>query len=82
LGNLDSLQKNKAEESIRKGIEILESLKLKAPYSCGYLFLGELYAYSDQQKKSMEYLKKAEENFREMEMDYWFEKTQEVLKKL
>jgi tetratricopeptide (TPR) repeat protein len=82
LGNLDLLQKNKAEESIRKGIEILESLKVKAHYSCGYLFLGEPYAYSDQHKKSLEYLKKAEENFREMEMDYWLGKTQEVLKKL
>jgi len=35
-----------------------------------------------QQDKAMENLKKAEEMFREMGMDYWLAKTQEVLGRL
>ena len=38
--------------------------------------------HAGQKKKSLENLKKAEENFREMGMDYWLDKTQEVLKRL
>ena len=82
LGKMDSSQRDKAKECIWKGIEILKELKFKPHYSQGYHFLGELYSYSDQREKALKYLKKAGENFREMEMDYWIDKTQEVLGKL
>jgi class 3 adenylate cyclase/tetratricopeptide (TPR) repeat protein len=82
VGKMDSLQKDKAEECIRRGIEILKDKKIKPYFSHGYLFLGELYSYSDQREKALEYLKKAEDNFREMEMDYWLDRTQEVLAKM
>jgi hypothetical protein len=51
-------------------------------YSYGYLFLGELYADTGQHDKAVESLKNAGGMFREMGMDYWLAKTDEVLKRL
>ena len=82
LAKLDPLKKVEAEESIRKGIEILERLKLKALYADGYLALGEIYADRDQKEQALGYLKKAESMFEEMGMDYWLEKTQEILNRI
>ena len=82
MTKMDVLQKDKAEQFIRKGIEILKKLKIKPYYSNGYLFLGELYSYSNQREKAIKYLTKAEENFREMELDFWLDKTREALEKL
>ncbi len=48
----------------------------------GYLFLGELYLDTGQKEKALENLKKAGGMFKEMGMDYWLAKTDEVLKRL
>ena len=72
----------KAEECIFDGIRLLDELKMEPFAAQGHLFLGELYADTGQKEKAMENLKKAEDNFREMGMDYWLNKTQEVLDKL
>ena len=68
-----------AEEYILQGIRISHELITKPTSARGYLFLGELNADAGQKEKSLENLKKAEDNFREMGMDYWLAKTQEVL---
>ena len=48
--------------------------------SCRHLTpLGELYADAERTAEACENLKKAERMFREMEMDYWLGKAQEVL---
>ena len=52
------------------------------PHSLGYLYLGELYLNGGKKEKAMDNLKKAESMFREMGMDYWLGKAQEVLGKL
>ena len=53
------------------------------PYvSRGYLWLGELYADMGLEEKALENLKTAEAMFKEMGMDYYLAKTQEVLKKV
>jgi len=82
LAKSDPSQRDKAEESILKGINIVEELRLKSLYSPGYLFLGEVYADIGEKYKALETLKKAEEMFKKMGMDYYLAKTQEVLKKL
>jgi class 3 adenylate cyclase/tetratricopeptide (TPR) repeat protein len=82
FGKMDSLKKDRAEEHIWKGLEILKTKKIKPSYSQGYLFLGELYINSGEREKALVYLHKAEENFCEMEMNYWLDKTQETLKRL
>ena len=71
-----------AEESIRKGIEILEPLQLKPFFADGYLALGELHIDMRQEEKALENLKKAERMFQEMGMDYWLAKTREIRNKL
>jgi tetratricopeptide (TPR) repeat protein len=82
LGKKDPSQYGKAEKYILHGIKILEELKLKPYLSRLYQLLGGLYADTGQREKSLINLKKAEEMFKEMGMDYYLAKTQEVLKKL
>jgi class 3 adenylate cyclase/tetratricopeptide (TPR) repeat protein len=79
LGKTEPLEINKAEECLLKGIEICKELKIKTYYSLGYLYLGELYLNGGEKEKAMDNLKKAEGMFREMGMDYWLGKAQEVL---
>jgi len=64
-----------AEECIRSGMTILDNLKLRPACSLGYFFLGELYRDTGQREKALENLKKAEDNFRDMGMDYWLAMT-------
>jgi tetratricopeptide (TPR) repeat protein len=78
----DPTRWNKAKEFILEGIHILVAQKSKAYYSIGYLFLGELFADIGQKKEALENLELAEQMFKEMGMDYWLAKTQEILKKL
>lgn len=73
---------NEAKKFIVKGIKILDELKLRPAYSQGYLFLGELCVDTGKKKEAIENLKKAEKMFRRMEMNYWLNKTQKVLKNL
>ena len=82
FGKARKSQDDKAEECILQGIKILNELQLKPLYAQGYHFLGELYANKGQQNKAIKNLKKAEGMFREMGMDYWLTKTDEVLKGL
>ncbi|MBL7174383.1 MAG: AAA family ATPase [Desulfobacteraceae bacterium] len=82
FGKMDPSHLEKAEECIRRGMTILDNLKLRPFFSLGYFFLGELYADTGQKEKALENLKKAEDNFREMGMDYWLNKTQKVLDSL
>ena len=79
LGKREKSQYAKAEEYIVQGIKIFEDLKLKPLFSRGYLYLGELYADTNQKDKALETLKKAEGMMQEMGMDYWLRRTQEVL---
>ncbi len=78
-GKTEPLQINKAEEYILRGIEIGKELRIKASYSLGHLFLGELYLNGGKREKAKDNLKKAEGMFQEMGMDYWLGKAQEFL---
>ncbi|GAF90894.1 unnamed protein product, partial [marine sediment metagenome] len=82
LGKMGKSEGVKAEKSILRGIKILDELKLRPSSSLGYLFLGELYADTGKKEKALETLKKAEGAFREMGMDYWLRRTQEVLERV
>ena len=82
LGKKEPSEIDRAEEHILKGIKILEELKLKPHVSIGYFYLGEIYADTGNQDQALNHLKKAEEMFREMGMDYWQGKTQEAMDRL
>jgi len=71
-----------AEDSILQGIRLLEEWGLKSFMFQGYLYLGELYADTGQRGEAMKNLKKAENAFQEMGMDYWLSRTQEVQERL
>jgi len=75
----DKLCYGEAEESIRQGMLILEELKTRPLHSRGYLYLGEIFSDARQNEKAIENLRKAEAEFREMDMPYWLGRTQEVL---
>jgi len=81
LGKIEPHQINMAAEPILKGVEILQRLKLKAMYSQGYLFLGELYLNGGKIDKAKNSLKRAEGMFQEMGMGYWLARTREVMAK-
>ena len=82
LGKTDPNKFDRAEESILKGINMSEELRLKPWSSIGYLQLGEFYTDIGQKEKAQKNLKKAERMFRDMGMDYWLVKTREILKRL
>jgi len=82
LGHNDPSNIDKAEENIQKGIRILEALETKPFSARGYLYMGELYSSVRGRKKATQNLKKAAALFQEMRMDFWLEKTKEVIEKL
>jgi tetratricopeptide (TPR) repeat protein len=73
---------NEAEQHIRQGIRIVNELEMKPFEMVGYLYLGELFIYANEQEKALEILKRAEKAFQGMGMDYWLARTQKILSKL
>ncbi|UCG82920.1 MAG: AAA family ATPase [Dehalococcoidia bacterium] len=82
LCKADPDESRESEEYILQGIKRFDESKRRPWRSIGYLFLGELYADTGQNKKAIEALKKAEGEFQEMGMDYWLRRTQEVLQRV
>jgi tetratricopeptide (TPR) repeat protein len=82
LGKIETSGVDMGEDCIRQGMNILDKLKIKPYCAQGYLFLGELYADRGQREKAVDKLKKAEGMYQEMGMDYWLDKTQEVMDRL
>lgn len=72
----------RAAEYIQRGLKILSALQTKADVSIAHLFLGEIFWSLGLADKAAGYLKKAAEMFEEMGMDYWLDKTQEILEQL
>jgi class 3 adenylate cyclase/tetratricopeptide (TPR) repeat protein len=79
IGKADIGESTRAQDTILRGIGLLERLELRPMSSNGHLFLGELYADAGQKDKALEPLKKAEAEFKDMGMDYWLRRAQEVL---
>jgi class 3 adenylate cyclase/tetratricopeptide (TPR) repeat protein len=82
LYSMQPVEVNQAEDTIQRGISILNELKSKPFLSIGYLFLGEFCTVVGRQDEALKNLYKAEGMFQEMGMDYWFHKTQVSLKRL
>ena len=81
IGKLERADLDKAEEYILKGMKMLEELMVKAYFSRGYFYLGELYAEAGMKEKAVKTLKKAENLFQEMGMDYWLDRTRKILER-
>ena len=78
LGKTEPPQIDQAVANILKGIEICRELKIKAYYSSGYLYLGEIYLNAGEKEKAEDNLKKAEGMFQDMGMDYYLGRTYAV----
>jgi class 3 adenylate cyclase/tetratricopeptide (TPR) repeat protein len=64
---------------ILRGIIIAEELKLKSFCGIGYFRIGELYFQQGEHKNALKHLKIAQAMFKEMEINYWLNKTQSLL---
>ena len=82
LAKTESRDIHKAEVCIRKGMAVLNELRSKPYVALGYLYLGRLYRDAGQEGKALEKLEKAEEMCRDMRMNYWLNKTREILEVL
>jgi len=71
-----------AESHVQKGIKILDELKIKPQCAEGYLYLVELYADTGNSEDALKILNKADSMLRQMEMDYWLDRTREVMGRL
>ena len=72
-------------QNIQKGILILKEQKLKALFSFGHLFLGELSAEKGMRKEARENLVKAAAMYQEMGLTsghYWLNRTQRAIVRL
>jgi len=72
----------KAETSILIGIKMLEELKLRPWLPQSYFYLGEFYHNTGRRDEALENLGKALSMCREMGIEYWPDKIQEVLNRL
>jgi tetratricopeptide (TPR) repeat protein len=81
LGKAERSEKE-GKQQILHGIRICEELKIRPHLAQGYLYLGEFCVDRGQQNEAMKNLRKAEEMFQEMGMDYWLAKTSAVLSEL
>jgi len=79
LGKVYLSEFTPAIETINKGLEILKTLQLKSYSLLGYLYLGELYSTLENKKEANENLKKARTMCRELGIDYWLPKIQELM---
>jgi tetratricopeptide (TPR) repeat protein len=75
----DKSKINRAAESILQGINILDERKIKPWSSIGYYNLGSIQADSGKVEKAIANLKKAENFFNEMTMNFWLDKTRRAL---
>jgi hypothetical protein len=82
LGKEKSRRGGQADGYIMQGIKVFDELGLKPWSAQGHLFLGDLYVINGMREKALANLRKAEAMFQEMGMDYWLDKTQEMLERL
>ena len=75
----DKSKIDRAEESILQGINILEERKINPWASIGYYNLGSIQADCGKVEKAIANLKKAENYFNEMTMEFWLGKTRNAL---
>jgi tetratricopeptide (TPR) repeat protein len=78
----DNSEFNQAKDQIMDALEILDEFKIKPIYAVGLYFLGETYADVGQMDTAEENLKKAETEFKKMDMAYWLSRTYEAMRGL
>jgi len=75
-------QKSQSLDLLEQGMKDIENFKKRPLLALGYLDKGELYQESKEPIKAIENLKIAETMFQEMGMDFWLDRTQNMLSEL
>jgi tetratricopeptide (TPR) repeat protein len=70
LVRMEEQRHKEAEECIERAVMIFDEYRLRPWFANATFTLGEFYMRSGHEQKALENLKKAEEMFKEMEMDY------------
>jgi tetratricopeptide (TPR) repeat protein len=73
---------NRAKDLIMDALKILDEFKMKPIYAVGLYFLGETHADMGQKDMALENLKKAEFEFKKMDIAYWLGRTYEAMGRL
>jgi class 3 adenylate cyclase/tetratricopeptide (TPR) repeat protein len=79
VGKMEESQIDKAEEYLLQGMKMLDDLETKPAYAVGCLNLGELYMDAGRKEKALENLRRSEEMFSRMGMDYHLARTKKLL---
>jgi len=78
-GKSDRGQFAEAKDSILKGMGICEELNFRPRLATGRYFLGELHNDLGQKEEALQHFKMAAAMFREMDMPYFIDKTNQLL---
>jgi predicted ATPase/class 3 adenylate cyclase len=78
----DRMKFEEANKLMLRGLRMLDELQIKPIYAVGLLRLAELYTDAGQKEEGLKNLKNAEEMFKEMGIDYWLGKAQELWTRL
>jgi tetratricopeptide (TPR) repeat protein len=82
LGRRSTASLKEAEDSVLRGINLLNDLKVKPQVGIAYLCLAEVCAQARDTTKALQSLEAAEAIFRETGMEYWLVRAQQFLKVL
>jgi class 3 adenylate cyclase/tetratricopeptide (TPR) repeat protein len=82
VGESNPSQITAAEEYIRRGMSMVEAMKIRPWSAQGHLFLGEIFELAGRREEAVENLRIAEQMGKEMGMGYWLTRTQEALARL
>jgi tetratricopeptide (TPR) repeat protein len=82
LGMSDASQYDAARQHISQGMAILDELKARPSHTMGYFYLGMLCVVNGRTDEAVTHLQKARDEYRDMGMDYWLRRTQEVLENI
>ncbi|MCP4751142.1 MAG: hypothetical protein GY866_09625 [Proteobacteria bacterium] len=78
LAKLDSAQFDEAEGLMLDGTKLLEELAVKPDIARAYQSLGDFYLTVGESEEALNYLSKAEEQFNEMDMQFYLGRNQEI----
>jgi hypothetical protein len=71
-----------AEINLMNGLELFKDLEIKPGMAIGHLFVGEHYAAPSEVEPALIHLRKAEESFASMDMYYWLNMAQTLVRHL
>ncbi|MBN1653902.1 MAG: AAA family ATPase [Deltaproteobacteria bacterium] len=79
MNRISESHRQRAEQEIRLGIEILERLRCRVYIALGSMFLGEVLFDQGKRVEAIAEVEKAKNMFLEMQEEYWIHKASQIL---